>query len=649
MHTVFEKIKSTIVSLVILVFPLFFLPFTQDWFMINKSYLLELSVIILIVLWLAELAFTKKLAFQSSPLYGLLMLFIISLALSVVISSPNKIQAILNPASGLGGFFALVVFTIFITQRRKIQPLRLLSFSSLLLSLITLIFFFQPLKSLPPNFNPMGHYLDLLVFLGFFVLYFLTQLMTKRPSHAKKLIRIWHYLFLALASVLVLVAFFSTLFLHSKFTLPPFSVSWLAGLETLKTPKTAFFGAGLDNFEAVFTQSKPSEYNNSDLWTVNFTQSRSFLLQLLTEAGLIGLLAFLLILAAAMKKSWPFSSKHPLFLFFLYLMSVFILLPISLPVLFIFFLALAELFQTPSPPSHSFRLNYSVWLTLLVGGTLAVIGSIYGLVRVYRAEYFLKSSFDTLAVNKINQSYEQMRSALRDNPFIERFHINFARLNLAIAEQIAVKTTSSTADKKAELSEQDRLTLTQAVQTAIAEAKTPVILNPYKTKNWENLAQIYSRIIRIAQGADAWTIAAYQKAIETDPVNPRLRFELGSLFYSLGKYDDALALFQQTTVLKNDWANGYYNLAWSAFQKKDYPLAVTAMEQTALLIDPATEDSAKVRRDLADFKKKLAEQEKPASPTTQLEPGQLTLPQTITPIPSPVILPETATPSANTP
>ena len=93
---------------------------------------------------------------------------------------------------------------------------------------------------------------------------------------------------------------------------------------------------------------------------------------------------------------------------------------------------------------------------------------------------------------------------------MEKYHIDFSRLNLLIANNIARKD-------KDKITEQDRQTIAQAIQAAIAEAKNVVALNPQRSTNWENLALIYRNIINVAQGADQWTIAAYQRAIVTDP------------------------------------------------------------------------------------------------------------------------------------
>ena len=45
------------------------------------------------------------------------------------------------------------------------------------------------------------------------------------------------------------------------------------------------------------------------------------------------------------------------------------------------------------------------------------------------------------------------------------------------------------------ITEQDRQTITQAIQASISEGKTVVSLNPQKADGWQGLAVIYLNII----------------------------------------------------------------------------------------------------------------------------------------------------------
>jgi tetratricopeptide (TPR) repeat protein len=274
----------------------------------------------------------------------------------------------------------------------------------------------------------------------------------------------------------------------------------------------------------------------------------------------------------------------------------------------------------------------------------------YLLGRSYLAEIYFKKALDGIVKNDAKQGYENMRKAIILNPYIERFRLNFSQLNLLLANNIAAKANQQPQGKNQkpyQLTEQDRQNISQAIQAAIAEGKAAVTLNPQKALNWENLAQIYRNIINTAQGADVWTISAYQRAIVSDPQNPIYRLNLGGVYYSLGNYEEAAKIFEQAVILKPDWPNAYYNLAWANFQKQKYQEAVSAMENVIRLLDPKKDkaDYDKVKKELEEFKKKLPQEEKQATEEGKTQP-KLTLPSPIPTTTPQIQLPEEASPEA---
>lgn len=158
------------------------------------------------------------------------------------------------------------------------------------------------------------------------------------------------------------------------------------------------------------------------------------------------------------------------------------------------------------------------------------------------------------------------------------------------------------------------------------------------------MANVYKNIITIAQGADVWAISSYQRAIILDPANPSYRLNLGGIYYLLGQYSDAASFFSQAVSLKPDWSNGYYNLAWSYYQNKEYDKAALAMNNVLQLIDKksAPSDWNKANQDLENFKNKLA-----SSQSESTGEGKLNLPQAPTSNVKPKInLPKEASPEA---
>jgi tetratricopeptide (TPR) repeat protein len=698
MEKLLQFSKYTIICFLLFLFPLFFLPTTQEFFITNKFYFLVLCVLVLIFISTVQLLISKKLVWVQLPLDMPVILFSVTIVLSILISSPNKIQALLNPNFGLVMIFSLTVLYFYLSRTEIIsgtpgrtpddahpdvtsrehrregkagQNLLFLQASSFILSLITITFFFQPFKNanLPqalqflknPGFTTLGNQLDLAIFLGFFLVYTLIQILTNQNQiniNRDKKQSIFNFSFL----IFNLVALSLTLYSILKpmygqgstlsLQLPPFRLSWYAAIETLKNPLTAFFGVGVDNFASIFTRIKDFAYNQSTIWQINsFAVSRSTILHIFSEVGLFGLVAFGLLIFTLLKQILSQITNYQLRITFAYLFIIMLLFPPSLPIFFLLFITLASSTDKTSgvKPEVSQRetlevkdFNFSELLPIYFGIIVVCFAFIAGvgylLGRSYNAEVYFKKALDGFAKNDAKQVYDNMRQAIILNPYIERFRINFSQANLLIANNIASK-------KQEEITDQDKQNISQGIQAAIAEAKAAAALNPQKAGNWENLAGIYRNILNVAQGADVWTISAYQRAIIADSQNPFYRLNLGGVYYSLGNFDEAVKLFEQTVGLKPDWSNAHYNLAWALYQKKDYQRAASAMQNVSQLVDPKSEDYKKVQKDLEDFKKMLPKEE--ATAPAQLQPGELSLPTPPSATFSPKIqLPKEASPEA---
>ena len=719
MAKLFDRTIHYFLLTIIFIFPFFFLPTTQEFFLTNKLYLLAFSSLFLLLISTIKIAVTKKISWQKGSLDNLLVLFLLSLAISIILSSPNKVQALLNPNFGFLTFFSLTVLYFYLSRiptdkktdfqkspnLHQSPPISTylnksplistylylsLSISSFLLSLFTIIFFFQPFKNvnLPqslaflknPSFTPIGSQLDLAIFLGFFLIYGLTRIYTdnKRINTDNPWTSVFSYLWLSV----ILIALSLTLYSLIKpistnlnqspsisNLLPPFRLSWYAAVEILKNPKTAFFGIGVDNFASIFTRVKDIAYNQSNLWQVfSFNFSRSAILHLFTETGILGLLVFSLLIFSVLKQliatnlnqspSISINLNKSLLISFIYLLICLFIFPPSLITWFLLFLVMAELssinvINHVSTQTDEIDLTNVLpfYIAIFLSSFAFIIGVSYLVGRSYAAEIYFKKALDGVVKNDAKKTYDNMRQAIILNPYIERFRLNFSQLNLLLANNIAAKASQQPQgkdQKPSQLSEQDRQNISQAIQAAIAEAKAAVTLNPQKASNWENLAQIYRNIINTAQGADVWTVSSYQRAIVADPQNPVYRLNLGGVYYSLGNFEEASKVFEQAVVLKPDWPNAYYNLAWANYQKQNYQAAVAAMENVIRLLDPKKDkaDYEKAKQELEEFKKKLPQEEKQATEEGKTQP-KLTLPSPIPTTTPQIQLPKEASPEAS--
>lgn len=653
----FPVIKRTILAVALLLTPLFFLPITQEYFVTNKVFFVAFSFLLLLTISTIEFAITREINWEQKSTDMPVLLFLLSIILSTLFASPNKVQAVLNPVFGFLAIGGIMGISYYLSRTRKNDFAYLflpLSISGVILSLVSLIFVFNPFSkiSLPSflqfltlrTFTPIGTLTDLLFFLGFIFLFASAYLFEKRGElrDSKGYMKgalIAAPIVSAIGIVVALGLILVTTQWLKDLVLPPWRISWYTAVEVLKTPLSLLFGAGVDNYASLFTRAKDPAYNLATTWSIStYNVARSGVLQIVSELGLFGLVAFLLLSIALLRSAFSQHGTLALRVLTIYVLTILIVFPASYIVLFLFFLTIgitsAYEKSKVSLIDLSFALPYVIATTIV--SAVVVIGSIYFLGRAYAAEYMYKRSLSGLGVTGMNP-YEDLRSAIRLNPRMEKYHIDFSRLNLLIANNIARKD-------KDKITEQDRQTIAQAIQAAIAEAKNVVALNPQRSTNWENLALIYRNIINVAQGADQWTIAAYQRAIVTDPQNPSYRLNLGGTLYTLGNYDEALKMFEQAVALKPDWPNAYYNLAWAAYQKEDFQRAALSMQNVLQLMGDKkdTEEYKKAVKDLENFKKKLTDADK-TNQKKQETNTQLRLPQDNTASLSPKLkLPESA-------
>ncbi len=626
---IFHNTQTFVINALILLIPIFFLPITRDFVIISKYFFILYGVIGLFVLSFFHLAFVKKVKFFSNPFTHTLLLVLISYVLSILLMSPNKIQALYNPHSGFLIILAFVSLFYMATNgnsdRRADYKLNLsVIISGFVVSLMSLLFIIQPFKNaqLPQNllflknsfFNSVGSQIELVIFLVFVLIVAVNELIRmKRVTVVNTMDekRESGYILFLIVSVIIGLALGlqvyqivrSVTVLGSKIVLPPLSVSWYAAVEVLKNPLTALFGVGVDNFAAIFTQAKHVGYNAGDNWQIaSFPASRSAVLHILTELGLLGLAAFIILFARIINNLKNVRTITKVLM--IYGMAMLFLFPPSLITYFIFFVGLiifAHDLQSRNV-QEGYEIDFSQILPLhiaaLVITGIMIAGITYHVSRTFAGELFFKKAIDAVAANDLKGLYDNQRQAVILYPANEDFRISFSQTHLIIANNLASK-------KKEDITDTDRQQIAQAIQAAIAEGKAAAALNPNKVGNWQYLASLYRNIINVAEGAEEWTVASYQQAIRLDPQNPVHRVDLGGVFYLYKNYDSAQQLFEQAVSLKSDWSNAWYNLAWTLFQKKDYAGAVTAMQNVISLIDPKKQDAdyKKAMKELEEFKK----------------------------------------------
>ena len=639
METIRKRISTVIIFVLFGLAPFLFVPLTQDPYTFPKWMFFLVTVALLIVLWGAEILLTRRVRLHFSSGFSSFGLLTVAAITSLIISSPTKVEALLSPLGPLtfGGLALFFLLTGPLTAKTQNILRWILVGIAIALSLIAIYQYLEIGKLILPTFEflkdsawtPLGSSVGLfavLVILSPFVLFEFIGAVRER-----------HDLSLAISAAgTVIVA--SALVLTTIKIIPnipttflPYTNGWAIILETFKVPHQAIAGIGTENFLAAFTKGRPASANTTPLWNTRFELSSSALMHVSTVYGLVGLLGSLLIIKLLISRG----DFLPLTIAKFLAMGVFIALPPNFTVLLVI---TALLFLSRRPESEQ---GFSAlipeqfhWLltsvVLLLFGVLCLGGYIGS--RVYAAEFYYQKALEAVAKKDGTQSYNLLIRTLEMNPYATKYHMTYSQVNLGVANGLAANLNGQT------ISDKDRATLSALMSQAIREGKLATALSPRSVLAWENLAKIYQAMIGAAAGADQWAIAAYQQAIQLDPTNPVLRFDLGGLYAQLGAYDSSQTQFQNAVGLKSDYINAMYNLAFVYKQQKSWLKAAVTFQKVLTMLpagDPSSRERATV--DYQDALSRLTDQERTAllgTGGTQVQEGTMQFSPPPTPIPT---------------
>jgi len=616
------KVQKALVFLTYFLFPVLFFPVFTNFFAVPKLVLLAILAGLNLLIIAARIVLEKKISLHTSRFDSPLILLMLSYLLSVVLVSPNKVEALLDPSRGAALIVVMVLLVLTLPKERQLAGKASL-IGLVVLFLATVTSYFGVLGFLPKTlafvntkgFNLLGNILHQALYAGFFLGLAFEQLREndakKQPAGNSGMLNLLFFV-----SLLTTVLSLYVIFKDVKPVLFPLKENWQISVDVLKNPKNALFGVGPANYVALYTQSKPFTVNQMpSYWNVNLDYSRSAVLHILSEVGLLGIIALGLLLTQLYRAA----RKHELRLAMLVLLIWTFIFPLSQVYFFLLFLSVYLLREEKSVRELDLKeLDLFAYATA-TAIVVMVIAASYFYGRGVYADYLVSRSSYAAQSNQIQNVYDYQTKAIQANPYSETARKAFIQTNMAIASSIAQKKKPTDADRQQ---------YSQLVQQAITNARDTVTLNPQQSLNWASLATVYQTLLGQAEGASEWTIASYQRAIALDPKNPIYYFSLGSVFYSLNNFEEATRFFEQAISLKGDIPNYYYNLAWSAYRQENYPKAVNALETAMQFTKKGTNDYKRVKAELAEFKTKLP-QETAQPSATETTPETLSQPTSI--------------------
>ncbi|QQG47497.1 MAG: tetratricopeptide repeat protein [Candidatus Woesebacteria bacterium] len=615
-----ETIDRYLLYFLIFAFPLIFFPIFPNPYTTPKLAFLVFIISISLILKAVRSIKTGTLSISIGKFDLPIILIAVSFLLSTYLQTPNKAESFFLPGEVTFLIAGIILYFALNQLNEKAKDnLKLILLLSASLYSISIIASQAGLGKLIPqlpsyakdaNFNLAGSLIATLFLLVPPVPFAIKIL--KKDSFFPKIIS---GVALSLSALALAITILNILPGKPNSPLiPSVQSSWIVAVETLKT--SPLLGVGPGNYITAFNLFRPVTYNQTPLWQTRFNSASNFYLTVLTETGIVGF-GSLLILSFAVFRLIKSGSQEKTFN-----TNLLDKLPVALILILLLLfpyheVAIVLLFVLASLATKVHKLNLSTVAlnygnidsnsdkrtnfvklipTLCVTIPLIIITLLinFSLISSLKAEKTYKKAIDAVSQNDGKKAYDNLISAINTNPFVDRYHLTYAQINLALANSIS---------QNPNLTDSDKNTVTQLINQAVTEGKAGVSLNPQRSGNWEVLANIYKSIISVAKDADKFTIQTYSQAVALDPVNPNLRIALGSVYYSLKDYDDAIDSLKLAVISKPDFANAHYNLSLAYKAKGDINLAISEMNSTLNLVQKDSQDYQVAQKALDELKK----------------------------------------------
>lgn len=642
-----KKGSVWIFSFVLFLFPLLFLTTTTDPFLLPKQVFLILASSVLLVLWAITTIYERKITLKTSPFNLPAGLFTLSILISSFLSR-NMYDSVALAVPVVAAFVLYFVGINTITNKKDFfTAMSALLLGGALSSLISVLYYLRlyilPIPAIQSQYfttfgSPIQHILYIVPLLIISAFLLSKEIKGRRAEANYNTILFGSFTGVLLISSLLLIVQIVTA--PQKPLLLPYTYGFQIATAAISQDTTRFlislpFGSGFGTFLSDFTRFKLPDINNGVLWAATFNSSSSFVLELLSTAGVVGLLTYLFMIAKVLRTRSKDATPFFFALLVIFLVSFFLPLSIIMITLIYVLLALFSsllflnhdksvcdisisivalkqgLFSIEENPT-SRRASNSVVLPILVSLVLILASGYVSFmaVRLVSADTKMASSLSQSKRNNGQTIYDLQRQALIDFPYRSDYYRIFSQINLALANSIAGAVPQGST---APASTQD--TITKLLQQSIGNGRTAIALAPMTSVNWENLSQIYRSLIGVGQNAGQFAVATMNQAIVLDPSNPLLRVELGGIYYQLQQYDAAQNQFQIAINLKPDFANAYYNMGHALEAKGDLKSAVLAYQAAQNLTTNAN-DKKRLDAEMEVILKKIGTEVTPGKPTT---------------------------------
>lgn len=606
-----KSILKIYTRLVLFLLPLFFLPVMYNSFGLAKSGLLIIGGGIGLLLWLVEIIVKKNETVKWNGLLTWFLILAIWAGVEFFMMTPGVRNRSMMAPTGFGSIIGLLIWLFLWVQvedeKERSFQFRWLSISGIIVAIGSLVAFMIPVSKLPlvwPKSNPIlsisqgwsltGSLVGEAILMLLLVINWLKGLLTKLKEKED----FSNYLTEAIGVVFFGLILFLDIYKMVKLGWGYLDTrtAWVIAVESLKN--SPLFGTGVGNFYQAFLAFKPVSFNLTKYWASTFDTSSMGILNVWTEMGVLALAWVLLGVSKLLKKI-----KNNNFWMALVMALAVLFIPANLLVLVLFFwlLAFGNFWKTKEIKMKLLLSEKNVNVMPYLVGVLLLVGIGFGgywETRILAADIYWMKAAKAAAKNDGANTYNNQIKAIGMNPNMADYRASYSQTCLALSQNFL---------NKKEISDTDKENGSTLIQQSVREAKAAISLDQSNSIYWSNLAGIYKSLIGLVDGAADWSIQAYQQAAILNQNDPMLKLNLGGLYFGLNDYESADRVFEEVVVSKNDYANGWYNWAYSGKQLGKLELAVNRMKKALELVPADSTDYETASKVLNEWQKELDE------------------------------------------
>jgi len=649
-----NKIIKWCIYIFVGLLPLWFLPITSNVLDFNKQFLMIGLLTIALVAWLVKLLTQEKIRWHKGLVVVLFLAFVIIYGLATIFSLRpyDSLMGLDNDLSrSLINLIYFFIFFLLLVNSKISKLLTIFLASSAIVGIIGLfqildIFIFPWNFTKAASFNTVGTITSLGIFLaillplvfgllprakkwfkGFLVALFILSLVIILLLNLRTL---WIITAIAMAIIIgfwlakrevlsdknlvwltipVIILAFCLIFLIFKpgpflnLNLPiELGLSYQGGWDVVKEviQHSPILGSGPETFVYNYSLYKPESINQTIFWNIRFNNAPAEILSLLSEIGILGLIAFLGLITIFLLKVFKNLASREIGLFssWLTLMISWFFYPQNITLMFVFWLFFAFLVIASRDEKKDIKI-----VNLRASGKTALVASLGFIILIimvigflylggsrFIAEAKYKSGLELINKGSLDSGIDKVVQATSINPYQDKFYKNLAQLFL-------VQINQNLNDP--ELTQQERENRIQmGINNAISSAVKATTLNPKNASNWIIQGSVCRNLIALRDWAGTWAIESYKKALTFEPTNPFIYTEIALTHITQADFlrgqegqeeqiadylNKAIEAYNEAIKLKSNYSLAHFEIALVYYRQGKTAQAITEFARAVAL------------------------------------------------------------------